>query len=86
MRAVRPALNTRAVVRPIEANGEHILCPHCGERVKFIIKQPAAQRRQVVANVYENGRWDRVETWHLLCYLEAEQPHGVVVIPERNIR
>jgi hypothetical protein len=73
-------------VRPIEANGEHILCPCCDERVKFIIKQPAAQRRQVVANIYEHGRWDRLEIWHLACYLQAGQPHGVVVIPEQNRR
>jgi hypothetical protein len=41
--------------------------------VKFTAK---TQRQQVIANVYVNGRWDRVEHFHSECYEEADQPYG----------
>jgi hypothetical protein len=35
-----------------------------------------AQLRQVIANVYVDGTWDRVEHYHADCYLEAREPYG----------
>ncbi|MGI8777905.1 MAG: hypothetical protein ACR2LJ_11145 [Acidimicrobiales bacterium] len=31
---------------------------------------------QVIANIYVNGRWDRVEHYHAECYEGAGQPYG----------
>jgi hypothetical protein len=63
---------SRAVLRRVEA-GNTATCAHCGEPVKFTAK---TQRQQVIANVYVNGRWDRVEHYHSECYDEAAQPYG----------
>lgn len=49
------------------------MCTHCGAPVKFVAR---AQLRQVIANVYENGTWSRVEHFHADCYAEADQPYG----------
>ncbi|HET9731544.1 MAG TPA: hypothetical protein VFP54_02610 [Acidimicrobiales bacterium] len=65
-------LNTRAVVRSVEA-GNSARCAHCGAPVKFAAR---AQLRQVIANVYVDGAWNRVEHFHEACYTEAGQPHG----------
>jgi hypothetical protein len=32
--------------------------------------------RQVIANVYIDGRWARVEHYHEACYDEAAEPFG----------
>ncbi len=65
-------LTSRAVVRTVEA-GNSAMCAHCGAQVKFVAR---AQLRQVIANVYENGAWKRVEHFHADCYIEAGQPYG----------
>jgi hypothetical protein len=31
---------------------------------------------QVIANVYVDGRWNRVEHFHEECYGEADAPYG----------
>ena len=67
-----PRLGSRAVLRRVEA-GNLALCAHCGEQVKFAAKQ---NRQQVIANVYVEGRWDRVEHFHEECYGEAGEPFG----------
>jgi hypothetical protein len=41
--------------------------------VKFVAR---AQLRQVIANVYVEGAWNRVEHFHADCYVEADQPYG----------
>jgi hypothetical protein len=41
--------------------------------VKFVAR---AQLRQVIANVYVNGTWDRVEHYHADCYDRAGEPYG----------
>ena len=66
-------LNSRAVDRPVEP-GNSAVCAHCGSPVKFMAR---AQLRQVIANVYVDGTWDRVEHYHSGCYDEAGQPYGV---------
>lgn len=68
------ALGTRAVERII-GPGSSAYCAHCGKQVKFAA---AKGLRQVIANVYDAGNWDRVEHYHRLCYDEAGQPYGSV--------
>lgn len=64
--------SSRAVERLIEA-GNSAVCNHCGEPVKFVARQ---QLRQVIANVYEDGVWKRVEHYHADCYKDAGEPYG----------
>jgi hypothetical protein len=63
---------SRAVIRTIEP-GNSAICPHCGQIVKF---QARVQGKQVICNVYADGKWDRVEHFHATCYEEAGQPYG----------
>ena len=63
---------SRAVVRPIEP-GNSAVCAQCGTPVKFVAR---TQGKQVIANVYEDGQWLRVEHFHADCYDEASQPYG----------
>ncbi len=65
-------MTSRAVERPIEA-GNSAMCAHCGEPVKFMAR---AHLRQVIANVYIDGTWDRVEHYHTDCYEAADRPYG----------
>ena len=65
-------LGSRAVLRRVEA-GSMSMCRTCDEQVKFAAKQ---QRAQVIANVYVDGRWNRVEHYHAECYDEAGEPFG----------
>jgi hypothetical protein len=64
---------SRAVVRFVEA-GNDAVCEHCRQPVKFTAR---VKFRQVIANVYDNGRWQRVEHFHEECYDEAGQPYGL---------
>ena len=70
---------TRAVIRPIEAGTEDV-CPldhgGCGGRVKFSVQVPLRYRRRVIANIYWQGSWNRVEVWHFTCYVAAGMPYG----------
>lgn len=68
---------SRAVLRDVEA-GSTVDCAHCGERVKF---QAKVRNRQVIANVYVNGVWDRVEHFHSECYNLAGLPYGEIEGP-----
>lgn len=63
---------SRAVLRRVEA-GNTAICAHCDQTVKFTAK---IVRQQVIANVYVNGRWDRVEHFHAECYAEGAAPYG----------
>ena len=65
-------MTSRAVERPIEA-GNSAVCTYCGEPVKFVAR---AHLRQVIANVYVDGTWDRVEHFHSDCYDRADRPYG----------
>jgi hypothetical protein len=65
-------LGSRAVLRRVEA-GNLALCTQCGEQVKFAAKQ---NRQQVIANVYVDAKWVRVEHFHADCYAEAAEPFG----------
>ena len=70
--ATRVAAESRAVLRRIEP-GNLAVCVHCAQPVKFAAK---VHRMQVIANVYVNGRWNRVEHFHDECYDEASSPYG----------
>ena len=48
-------------------------CTHCDERVKFRARE---KQYQVICNVYDTGRWDRVEHYHKECYGKAHKPYG----------
>ena len=63
---------SRARVRTIEP-GNSAICPVCDQQVKF---QARTQGKQVICNVYEKDKWQRVEHYHLACYGEAEEPYG----------
>jgi len=49
------------------------MCATCGDAVKFAARM---QRHQVIANVYVDGKWDRVEHFHSECYEAAGDPYG----------
>jgi hypothetical protein len=71
--AVTPVLPvSRAVSRFVEP-GNDAVCERCGDQVKFVAR---SKERQVIANVYVDARWDRVEHFHDLCYAEAGEPYG----------
>ena len=70
--APRVAATSRAVLRRIEP-GNLAVCAHCSQPVKFAAK---VHKMQVIANVYEDGRWNRVEHFHDECYGEALSPYG----------
>lgn len=75
------ALGSRAVLRTIEA-GSSAMCITCDEQVKFKAK---TKMHQVICNVYVDGKWDRVEHYHLECYEQAGRPYGepVANVPTR---
>ncbi len=50
------------------------MCVHCRAQVKFAAR---VQLKQVIANVYDKGVWQRVEHYHADCYEQAEKPYGV---------
>ena len=68
----KPALGSRAVLRRVEA-GSLAICKQCDQQVKFAAK---LNRLQVIANVYVDGRWNRVEHFHDECYDLAGEPYG----------
>lgn len=70
--AAKRKFESRAVFRPVEA-GNSAVCASCSAPVKFTAKLKA---RQVIANVYVNGKWDRVEHYHEECYEQAGAPYG----------
>ena len=67
-------MQSRAVLRDVEP-GSTVECVQCGERVNF---QAKVCNKQVICNVYVDGRWNRVEHFHADCYDAAGLPHGVV--------
>lgn len=76
---------TRAVLRLIKgvANMDWPTCVGCNEPIKFEAPQTQNARRrrglpvhtcQVIANLYVDGVWDRVEHWHEGCFEDAGRP------------
>ncbi len=71
---------SRAVTRLIEA-GNTATCTVCRLPVKFRAK---CRLMQVIANVYDNGVWTRVEHYHPDCYENAGQPYGPAAMTSRT--
>lgn len=46
--------------------GDRSTCTACDGGITFSARKKGQQ--QVIANVYENGAWDRVERFHAQCY------------------
>ena len=65
---------SRAVGRFIEA-GSSVTCAHCAKGIVFRARDRA---QQVICNVYDDGRWLRVEHHHRTCYEDAGMPYGPV--------
>jgi hypothetical protein len=72
------ATTSRAVLRSVEP-GSDIECTTCGLAVKFAAR---THPQQVIANVYVDGVWDRVEHYHETCYEAAGLPYGPPAVPE----
>ena len=58
-------LNTRAVIRVVQPV-IHDRCAACTEMIRF--HGTRFVTRRVIANVYQDGKWDRVEVFHDECY------------------
>ena len=69
---VQSIFTSRAVTRLIEA-GTTATCAICRLPVKFRAKD---RLQQVIANVYADGVWERVEHYHVDCYENASRPYG----------
>lgn len=65
---------SRAALRKIEP-GSDARCVVCGTPIKFSAREAGLQ---VIANVYAEDVWQRVEYFHEACYAEAGSPHGAV--------
>ena len=72
-----PSFSSRAVTRQVEA-GCSAICAVCATQVKFTAK---VRRWQVIANVYVDGAWDRVEHYHAECYESVGSPYGTAAAP-----
>ena len=80
--ATTAVFKSRAVERLVEP-GNSAVCVECREPVKFVAR---AQHRQVIANVYVDSAWDRVEHFHAPCYEKAGEPYGVAASPPARKR
>ena len=69
---VQSVFTSRAVTRLIEA-GNTATCVGCRLPVKFRAK---SRLMQVIANVYSDGVWERVEHYHVDCYATQGEPYG----------
>lgn len=71
---LQTVFSSRAVTRLVEA-GNAASCSTCGLPVKF---RARLRLTQVIANVYIDGVWSRVEHFHSDCYEHASRPYGDV--------
>ncbi len=69
---MQSVFSSRAVSRVVEA-GSSATCAGCGLPVKFRARHRTIQ---VIANVYVDGVWARVEHYHAECYEDIGQPYG----------
>lgn len=70
------------MLRPVEA-GSDAVCTYCGVQVKFTAR---LKGRKIIANVYVDGRWDRVEQFHEGCYERSGEPYGPANLSHRPER
>ena len=64
---------SRATLRRIEA-GFSAGCLGCRSAITFSPKEKG--RTKVIANVYDEGVWQRVEHYHGDCYQNVGEPYG----------
>lgn len=69
---------TRAVQREVRP-GNSAACAHCGKTIKFQAKVTRSLRQKIICNVYEDGKWDRIEHYHLSCYETEGKPYGEIL-------
>ena len=50
-------------------------CVICETQIRYAAK---TKPRQVIANVYQDEKWQRVEHFHDECYLVANSPYGTI--------
>lgn len=74
---------SRAVARYIEP-GVDDDCAGCGEQIRFNAR--ARKEVRVIANVYVEGLWARVEVYHGACYEHAGRPHGPAELRKMEYR
>ncbi len=67
-----PVQKSRAVLRRVEA-GSSAICAICEEVIRFAAK---THKSQVIANVYTDGKWTRVEHFHAECYVDNGEKYG----------
>jgi hypothetical protein len=67
-----PTPASRAVRKLVDP-GNNQSCKFCGEYIKFMAR---IQVKQIIANVYEDGKWLRIDYFHDECYDKAGQPFG----------
>jgi len=78
---VSPPTETWLVDKIVNA-GTTAWCKDCDQSIKF---QAQKRNRYVIVNVYVEGRWDHVETWHPDCYVDAGQPHGAPAVDPKML-
>lgn len=66
--------HSRGVKRKVTP-GEGNQCTACKEAIRFSAK---LLTHQIIANVYEDGMWRRVEHYHDNCYETVGLPYGYV--------
>lgn len=67
-----PTTSSRAALRAV-IPGTYVDCASCNQRVSYSAK---TRPNQIIANVYCDGKWNRVEHFHEECYYRAESPYG----------
>lgn len=66
-------MSTRVVEMLAAQAVEPFLCDSCGEHIK---RSGTPHPRIVLANVYTDGRWDRLDAFHPECYTAEGEPYG----------
>jgi hypothetical protein len=70
-------LDSRAVERLIIAGEEEWCCyADCDSPRHLIAWRARTVSREIIANVYVDGKWNRVEHFHPACYDRAGSPYG----------
>jgi hypothetical protein len=75
---IRPV--TRVVLKPGRAVGSATgRCPACTDHTWARGAKGGRDSKVVIANIYDDGRWNRMELWHPECYERAGSPHGLPI-------
>ncbi len=73
-------IGTRAVEKPLTAGKEeycgYLACEYAKRKIASSSRAPI---KEVIANVYENGKWSFVVHFHVDCYNKLGQPYGPIL-------